>query len=106
MTFVKVSILAMLLTLPIRAQDGAVQGAFTKYRIEDLPAAVQKTVQEHSGGRPIADIAREERNGQTVWEVEFDREGRNPRIQVANDGTLLAEKQPGVADQLTPHTVR
>ena len=67
MTFVKVSVLAMLLTLPIRAQDGAVQGAFTKYRIEDLPAAVQKTVQEHSGGRPIADIAREERNGQTVW---------------------------------------
>jgi len=85
--------------------EKAVQGVkntFTQYRIEDLPTAVQKTVREHSAGQPIADIDRQDHTGQTVWEVEFEREGRNPTIRVANDGTLLAEKQPGIADQFTP----
>src|SRR5215831_17334376 len=113
MTFVKVSALAMLVALSISARDKSpaatqppprtlgektvqgVKNTFTQYRIEDLPAPVQKTVREQSGGQPIADIDRQDRTGQTVWEVEFEREGRNPRIHVANDGTLLAEKQPG-----------
>src|SRR5262245_59784356 len=114
MKFVKISGLAMLVALSISAQDKspaatqpapktlgekAVQGlknAFTQYRMEDLPAAVQKTVREQAGGQPIADIDREDRNGQTIWEVEFEREGRNPTIHVANDGTLMPEEQTGV----------
>ncbi len=117
MKFAKLSALATLLALPIRAQDGKdlgsqsglgtlgesrIQGvtfAFTKYRMEDLPTPVQKTVQEHSGGYRIAGIDRDERNGQTVWEVEFDREGRNPKIQIANDGRLLARREPGPLDK-------
>src|ERR1051325_1137511 len=71
------------------------KNAFTQYRMEDLPAAVQKTVREQAGGQPIADIDREDRNGQTIWEVEFEREGRNPTIHVGNDGTLMPEKQTG-----------
>src|SRR5262245_55829943 len=120
MKFVKISGLAMLVALSISAQDKspaatqpapktlgekAVQGlknTFTQYRIEDLPAAVQKTVREQAGGQPIADIDRQDRTGQTVWEVEFEREGRNPRIHVASDGTLLPEKQAGVLDQSRP----
>src|SRR5690349_15931710 len=52
-----------------RAAEG-VRNMFTNWRIEDLPASVQKTVREHSAGQQIADIDRENRNGQPVWEVE------------------------------------
>jgi uncharacterized membrane protein YkoI len=118
MMFVKVSALAMLVVLSISAQDKSpaatqpaprtlsektvqgVKNTFTQYRVEDLPAAVQKTVREQAGGQPIADVDRQDRTGQTVWEVEFEREGRNPRIHVANDGTLLPEK----VDQFTPQS--
>lgn len=65
----------------------------SNWRLEDLPAPVQKTVREQSAGQQIADIDREQRNGQTIWEVEFERKGRNPKIHVSNDGRLMGEQE-------------
>lgn len=70
------------------------QGAkniFTELKFEDLPAAVQATVRQQSGGTKINDIDREDRTGKTVYEIEFDKEGANTEIHVAEDGTLLPE---------------
>ena len=61
------------------------------HRLEDLPPAVQKTIREQSGGQKIADIDRETRTGRTVWEVEFEKDGRNTEIHVGEDGTLIPE---------------
>lgn len=62
----------------------------------NLPAAVQQTVRDEARGRGIADIDREVSEGRTVYEVEFRAEGLNPRIHVAEDGTLVrAEAQRG-----------
>jgi uncharacterized membrane protein YkoI len=69
----------------------ALSNIIADWRFEDLPPAVQKTVREQSAGQEIADIDREDRTGRTIWEVEFDREGRNTEIHVAEDGTLMPE---------------
>jgi uncharacterized membrane protein YkoI len=61
------------------------------YRLRDLPQAVQKTVREQSGGSEIADIDRETRTGRVLWEVEFEKDGRNTEIHVAEDGTLVQD---------------
>ena len=61
------------------------------HRLEDLPPAVQKTIREQSGGQKIADIDRETRTGRTVWEVEFEKDGRNTEIHVGEDGTLIPD---------------
>lgn len=61
------------------------------HRLEDLPPAVQKTIREKSAGQKIADIDRETRAGRTVWEIEFEKDGRNTEIHVAEDGTLIPE---------------
>src|SRR5687768_18568504 len=61
------------------------------HRLEDLPPAVQKTVREQSGGQKIADIDRETRTGRTVWEVEFEKDGKNTEIHIGEDGALIPE---------------
>ena len=73
-----------------RAAEG-LSNLMTDWRIEDLPPAVQKAVRDQSGGQKIADIDRETRTGRTVWEVEFEKDGRNTEIHLAEDGTLLPE---------------
>jgi uncharacterized membrane protein YkoI len=69
----------------------ALSNVITDWRIEELPQAVQKTVREQAGGQKIADIDRESRTGRTIWEVEFEKAGRNTEIHVAEDGTLIPE---------------
>lgn len=69
----------------------------TDWRLEDLPPAVQKTVRDQSGGQKIADIDRETRTGRIVWEVEFEKEGKNTEIHVADDGNLMPESDSAFA---------
>lgn len=83
-------------TADTRAGGRLTQGAanvMTNWKLEDLPQPVQKTIQQQAGTAKIADIDREDRSGKTVWEVEFDREGRNTEIHVSDDGTLLPEEK-------------
>jgi len=75
-----------------KIQQGA-KNVFTELKIEDLPAAVQKTVRDQAAGANVADIDREDRTGRTIYEVEFETAGVNREIHVAADGTLLTEEQ-------------
>jgi uncharacterized membrane protein YkoI len=82
-------------TAPATATERAKEGLsnlVNDWRLEDLPQAVQKTVREQAGGQKIADIDRESRTGRTVWEVEFEKAGRNTEIHVSEDGTLMPEE--------------
>jgi uncharacterized membrane protein YkoI len=83
--------------------------------LDRLPAAVQEAVRSHSNGREIADIDEERWTGQTVYEIEFKERGRNPRIHVAADGTVVRDerdrrglKSVFMGTQLadTPHAVQ
>ena len=69
----------------------ALSNLVTDWRMEDLPQVVQKTIREKAGGQKIADIDRESRTRRTVWEVEFEQEGRNTEIHVSEDGMLIPE---------------
>ena len=81
-------------TAPKTTTERAIEGVANilgDWRFEELPPAVQKTVREQAGAQKIADIDRETRTGRIVWEVEFEKAGKNTEIHVADDGTLLPE---------------
>lgn len=59
-------------------------------KTNELPAAVQATVQRQASGREIVDIDRETHKGRTVYEVEFRQSGKNEEIVIAEDGSVVA----------------
>jgi uncharacterized membrane protein YkoI len=61
-------------------------------RVEDVPPAVAKTIEQHAAGRKVADIDRETWNGKPVFEVEFAQTGRNEQIFVGEDGTIVKQE--------------
>ena len=67
-------------------------------RLDELPAAAQETLKKEAAGREIAKITRDTVNGHSAYAAEFKEAGRNPRVYVAGDGTLLrpTEKPPTI----------
>jgi len=61
-------------------------------QLNDVPQAVQKTVQQHAAGREVADIDKETWNNRTVYEVEFAQSGRNAQMHIAEDGTVVKDE--------------
>jgi hypothetical protein len=60
-------------------------------RFADLPPAVQNTIRRQNPNGQIADIDKERRSGRVVYEVQFAEPGINPRLHIAEDGTLLSK---------------
>jgi hypothetical protein len=58
-------------------------------QLADLPPAVRNTVQSHAGAAEIAGIDKETRTGRVIYEISFKDEGLNPKIHVAEDGSLV-----------------
>lgn len=71
---------------------GAISARIPTMRLEEVPPAVRKTIEQHAAGRKVADIDRETWDGKTVFEVEFAQTGRNEQIHVGEDGTLLKQE--------------
>lgn len=67
------------------------KGTATNLRFEDLPVAVRKAVRERMPETKIADIDKSTRDGQIVYDVSFEEPGKNPKMRVAEDGTVLKE---------------
>ena len=59
-----------------------------------LPPAVQKTVRAQAPNDEIASVSQKTENGAKVYEVELREEGRNPKLVVAADGTLISSDLP------------
>jgi uncharacterized membrane protein YkoI len=82
----------------------SVQTASEKFN--ELPAAVQKTVRAQAPNKEIVDVSKTTENGSPAYEVQFQGQGTNPKMLVAQDGTLLSSdftKTPGVIQKfLTP----
>lgn len=62
-------------------------------KFEDLPQAVQDTVLEQHSSAEIADIDKQSRDGQTVYQISFKESGRNPSIYVSEDGSLVDQSE-------------
>jgi uncharacterized membrane protein YkoI len=58
-------------------------------QFEDLPAAVQRTVRAEAPGVKIDDIDKETRTGRVIYEITFAQPGENPKLHVAEDGTIV-----------------
>jgi uncharacterized membrane protein YkoI len=67
-----------------------------RLQLSELPAAVQRTINKEAGGREVTSIASDVVNGRPAYRVEFGERGRNPRLFVAENGSLLQppEKPP------------
>jgi uncharacterized membrane protein YkoI len=57
--------------------------------MEDLPPAVRETVKAESGGGKIKELALETEGGKTFYEVEFEKDGKEHEVKIAEDGTVL-----------------
>ena len=61
-----------------------------KVEIRDLPAAVQKTIQDNLGGGTVTETAKETKGDQTYYEAQIQKTGgEKVEIKVAEDGTLI-----------------
>lgn len=74
------------------AGTGSYQAHADKVPVSQLPEAVQKAIKNYSKGETLEHVERETKNGQTVYEAEFKREGLNRRVMFGADGTLLPDQ--------------
>jgi uncharacterized membrane protein YkoI len=70
-----------------------------------LPPAVQRTLQQQKGTDTVKDIEKETRNGRVVYEVEFSRTGLNPKLQIADDGSVLRDARGRANDSREPGAI-
>ena len=57
--------------------------------LDQVPAAVRATIEQHAGQQPIAKIERETENGAVVYEVEQRVNGQEVEFQVSASGEYL-----------------
>jgi hypothetical protein len=61
-----------------------------KIAMSELPAAVQKTIQDSLGGGTIIETGKETKEGQTYYATEIQKAGgEKVEIKVAEDGKLI-----------------
>jgi uncharacterized membrane protein YkoI len=69
--------------------DGKVLETEEILAMEDLPPAVLETVKAESAGGEIKELALETEDGKTFYEVEFEKDGKEHEVKIAEDGTVL-----------------
>jgi hypothetical protein len=92
----------LVLTCAIASQTSAQE---RKLKRSDLPAVVQKTVDQESQGATVRGYASETDNGQLVYEVELTVRGHSKDVTIAADGSVL-EAEEEVALASLPEPVR
>ncbi len=60
--------------------------------LEQVPAAVRATILKEAAGAKITEVERETKNGKTVYEAEFLRDGQEIEVKIAPDGTVLSRE--------------
>ena len=64
----------------------------TSQSFNTLPPAVQKTVRSRAPGAEIASVDKKTREGMNYFVVEFKEPGRNPKLTIAENGTILTSE--------------
>ena len=88
--------LAALLTFAMLISPAIVSAACgedEKVAFEELPAAVQQTLQNELDGGTIQEIEKEVKDGQTIYEAEVLIDGEEWDIEIAEDGTLISKEK-------------
>ena len=87
-----------LITGDMTRTPGPIQKALTPTgatgtKFSSLPEKAQKTIQAQAPNADIANISRSDKDGRVIYTIEFREPGKNPTIQVAEDGTLVQALQ-------------
>jgi uncharacterized membrane protein YkoI len=61
--------------------------------LSDAPAAVQEQIKANCDASTVKRLERTIRNGRTVYNVEFEKEGKNTKLQIGEDGTILKDNR-------------
>jgi uncharacterized membrane protein YkoI len=64
--------------------------ADTKVKVEDLPAAVQKTVKEQTQNAKLVGVSTEKEGGKTVYELETTVNGKSRDLMIDSAGAILS----------------
>ncbi len=73
---------SMLIALPVLAQE-------KKLTKDQLPAAVQKTVDEQSKGATVRGYSTEKEDGKTIYEVQLTVNGKSRDVSIDPGGVVL-----------------
>ena len=79
---------------------GTVSAGETKVKMSDLPAAVQKTVQEQTKNAQLKGLSKETENGKTFYEAETMVNGKSRDILVDATGTIVEVEEATTLDGL------
>jgi hypothetical protein len=104
MRFTKWTIAALVLSCAMASQAATQQTPSQekekKLKRSDLPAAVQKTVDQESQGATIRGYSSETDNGQLEYEVALRVHGHNKDVSIAADGSVLVIEEEVALDSL------
>jgi hypothetical protein len=68
-------------------------GPVSGTRLQDLPQPVRDSLKERVASAEVADIDKQNRNGQVVYKISFAEPGRNPALFIAEDGKIAQDTE-------------
>ena len=71
---------------------GAFAARADKVPMAQVPDAVQRAIKAQAQGENVQDVERETKDGRSVYEAEFKRDGINRRVKFAEDGTVVPSR--------------
>jgi hypothetical protein len=89
------------LALPALLVASGVSAAEKRVKMERLPPAVQKTVQEQSKGGTIRGLAEEIEGGKTFYEAELKINGHNKDLLIDPNGAVVEVEEEVALDSLS-----
>jgi len=102
MNILKVKRSSLLLLAGCLLVPGAAWAQEKRVKMKDLPAAVQKTVQEQSQGATIRGLAKEVEEGKTFYEVELMVNGHTKDVLIDPAGTVVEVEEAVTLASLPP----
>jgi uncharacterized membrane protein YkoI len=76
-------------TMPVVLMAATVFGAEKRVKMENLPPAVQKTVQQQSKGATIRGLSQDVEDGKTFYEAELKVNGHNKDLLIDATGAVV-----------------
>lgn len=78
---------------------GLVSGSAERVQMDQLPQDVKNTLRASRGEDVVKQIEKETKDGKTVYEVEFQSPGLNPKMRIAEDGQVIKDNRLGARER-------
>lgn len=87
--------LAFWISIPQASYSDEAEENEQNVTLDQTPAAVQETFKRETAGGSIQEIEKETEDGNTLFEAEFTKEGKEYELKVAEDGKVLGLEEEG-----------